>query len=108
MEREVNGELPFLDMKVIRTEGKLSSTWYMKPRDTRLIMNFHSESLFKYKKSAVTGFVYRIYNAFSSLKHFHENLTKAKSISKVILRGPLHTCLLLFEMQTDKCTDRMY
>ena len=80
IEREVNGELPFLDMKVIRTEGKLSSTWYTKPTDTGLIMNFHSVSPLKYKKSVVTGFVYRIYYACSSWKHFHESLTKAKSI----------------------------
>ena len=55
IEKEVNGELPFLDMRVIRIEEKLSSTCYTKPTDTRLIMNFHSVSPFKYKKSVVSG-----------------------------------------------------
>ena len=57
IEKEVNGELLFLDMKVIQTEGKLSFTWYTKSTDTGLIMNFHSVSPLKYKKSVVTGFV---------------------------------------------------
>ena len=80
IEKEVNGELPFLDMKVLRSNGKLSSTWYTKPTDTGLIMNFHAVSPIKYKKSVVTGFVHRIYRACSSWKYFHESLTKAKSI----------------------------
>ena len=70
IEKEVNGELSFLDMKVIRNEGKLSSTWYTKPTDTGLIMNFHSVSPLKYTKSVVTGFVYRILSCMQFLETF--------------------------------------
>ena len=42
IERENNGAIPFLDMKVMNNEGKLSSTWYNKPTDTGLIMNLHA------------------------------------------------------------------
>ena len=48
-EREVDGKLPFLDMMIINTNGRLSSTWYNKPTDTGLIMNFHALAPKKYK-----------------------------------------------------------
>ena len=34
VETEQDGELPFLDMKLINLNGHLSSTWYNKPTDT--------------------------------------------------------------------------
>ena len=42
IERETNGAIPFLDMKIMNDAGTLSSTWYNKPTDTGLIMNFHA------------------------------------------------------------------
>ena len=80
IEMEQNGELPFLDMKLCRKDGKLSSNWYYKPTDTGLIMNFHALAPIKYKRSVVTGFVYRIFRACSSWSLFHESLEKAKQI----------------------------
>ena len=80
IEMEQNGELPFLDMKLCRKDGRLSSNWYYKPTDTGLIMNFHALAPIKYKRSVVTGFVYRIFRACSSWSLFHESLKKAKQI----------------------------
>ena len=76
------GELPVLDMKIIhdRTTGKLESTWYSKPTDTGLIMNFHALAPKRYKRSVVSGFVYRIHRACSSWSLFHESLEKAKRV----------------------------
>ena len=34
LERETNGGLSFLDMRVINNNGALESTWYTKPTDT--------------------------------------------------------------------------
>ena len=42
IEKPNDGAIPFLDMKIINENGHLSSTWYTKPTDTGLIMNFHS------------------------------------------------------------------
>ena len=67
-------------MKIKNCEGKLSSTWYSKPTDTGLIMNFHSLAPKKYKRSVVSGFVHRIYRACSNWTLFHESLEKAKTI----------------------------
>ena len=80
IETEVDGALPFLDMKVMRSNCKLSSTWYCKPTDTGLIMNFHALAPSKYKRSVVCGFVHRIFRACSSWMHFHTSLTRAKDI----------------------------
>ena len=60
--------------------GELSSTWYNKPTDTGLIMNYHSLAPKRYKRSVVSGFVYRIYRACSNWNNFHVSLEKAKRI----------------------------
>ena len=80
IETESNGTLPFLDMLVHNVEGSLSSSWYRKPTDTGLTLNFHSLSPMKYKKSVIIGFVYRIYRACSSWEFIHLGLEQAKEI----------------------------
>ena len=59
---------------------ELSATWYTKPTDTGLIMNFHAFAPQKYKISVVSGFVHRIYRACSTWSNFHISLEKAKQI----------------------------
>ena len=80
IETEKEGQLPFLDMKIIRSNCRLSSTWYCKPTDTGLIMNFHALAPLKYKRSVVTGFVHRIFRACSTWEHFHASLERAKRV----------------------------
>ena len=69
-------------MKILhdRDTGKLQSTWYSKPTDTGLILNFHALAPKRYKRSVVSGFVYRIYRACSSWALFHDSLEKAKRV----------------------------
>ena len=80
MELEQEGKIPFLDMLLIRKNNKITSTWYCKPTDTGLVMNFHALAPKRYKKSVVSGFVHRIFRACSSWILFTESLEKAKSI----------------------------
>ena len=80
IEREENGSIPFLDMRIIHSNGQLSSTWYNKPTDTGLIMNYHALAPKKYKRSVVSGFVYRIYRACSSWQYFHDSMERAKRV----------------------------
>jgi len=49
-EMEQNGKIAFLDMEIIHTGLELSSTWYVKPTDTGLIMNYHALSPKRYKR----------------------------------------------------------
>ena len=82
LEREENNKLPFIGMEIIHDPetGRLSSTWYTKPTDTGLIMNYHSLAPKRYKRSVVSGFVHRLYRCCSSWHNFHDSLTKAKHI----------------------------
>ena len=83
IEREINGEIPFLDMMLMNEEGKLSSRWYNKPTDTGLILNYHALAPRRYKKSVVAGFVYRIHRCCSTWKWFHASIEKAKVILEI-------------------------
>ena len=80
IEREIDSTIPFLDMKIERSQGKLSSKWYTKPTDTGLTLNFHSLTPLKYKKSVVSGLIHRVHRACSNWHNFHESLKKAKII----------------------------
>ena len=82
LEREKNGELPVLDMKILHKHStwNLEWTWYSKPTDTGLIMNYHALAPRRYKRSVVTGFVHRFYRACSIWPLFHQSLKKAKRI----------------------------
>ena len=65
LEVEQNGKLSFLDICIEHHESTLSSTWYCKPTDTGLILNFHAMAPKRYKRSVIQGFVYQIYRACS-------------------------------------------
>jgi len=82
LDKGKDDRLPSLDMSILHHENKLSSTWYVKPSDTGLIMNFHSVAPMQYKRSVVSGFVHRILRACSSWENFHESLMRAKTILK--------------------------
>ena len=81
-EMEENHRLPYIGMEIIPDPktGVLSSTWYTKPTDTGLIMNYHAVAPRRYKHSVVAGFVHRIHRACSSWSNFHDSLEKAKHI----------------------------
>ena len=82
VEREIDGKIPVLDMMILHdhADGHLESTWYSKPSDTGLTMNYHALAPKRYKRSVVSGFVYRIYRSCSTWQHFHHSLDKAKQI----------------------------
>ena len=81
IERQVNGRIPFLDMQIIcDPRGNLSSTWYNKPTDTGLILNYHALAPRRYKRSVVSGFVHRIARACSTWENFHISMEKAKQV----------------------------
>ena len=80
MEREIDRTISFLSMLLIRNERKLTSTWYSKPTDTGLVMNFHALAPKRYKRAVVSGFVHRIYQSCSNWTNFSESLQRAKAI----------------------------
>ena len=80
IERENDGRLPFLDLCIVHTGKSAHTTWYTKPTDTGLVMNFHAQSPKKYKRAVVQGLVHRIYRACSTWEAFTESILRAKSI----------------------------
>ena len=78
IERENDGRLPFLDMEIIHVGNRLSSTWYVKPTDTGLIMNYYALAPKRYKKSVVQSFVHRIHRCCSSKENMMLSLERAK------------------------------
>ena len=79
-ETETESSISFLDMIIHNDGGKLSSSWFRKPTDTGLTLNFHALSPIKYKRSVVISFVHRIYRSCSSWAHFHDGITDAITI----------------------------
>ena len=64
MEEEIEGSIPFLDMRIHHLpNGHLEGSWYMKPTETNVTLNFQSLAPLKYKRSTVISFVHRIFNA---------------------------------------------
>ena len=80
IEVEQEGRLLFLDICILHVDSHLHSTWYTKPTDTGLVMNFHALALKRYKKSVVEGLVGRVYRACSHWKYFDASLDKAKDM----------------------------
>ena len=80
IERETDGRLPFLDLCIVHTNDDLYTTWYTKPTDTGLVMNFHAIAPRKYKRAVVQGLVYQIYRSCSKWQAFHDSIQRAKVI----------------------------
>ena len=55
MERELEGRLPFLDLCIVHAGSEVYTTWYTKPTDTGLVMNFHSLAPRMYKRAVNQG-----------------------------------------------------
>ena len=79
-ELEKDGIISFLDMLIHNCNGLLSSSWFRKPTDTGLTLNYHALAPTKYKKSVVTSFIHRIYRACSTWQRFHNGISSAKEI----------------------------
>ncbi|XP_046863266.1 uncharacterized protein LOC124457010 [Xenia sp. Carnegie-2017] len=73
-ELEKDNTLPFLDVKITRSNGKFSTSVYRKPTFTGLFTNFHSFIPIQYKRSLISSLLHRIFNLCSSYEHFHTEL----------------------------------
>ena len=80
IEMEENGKIPFLDIEISHVGNRLSSTWYVKPTDTGLIMNYHALAPKRYKKSVVQSFVHRIHRCCSTWENVTSSIQRAKEV----------------------------
>ena len=70
--------IPFLDMRLSRTNGCVSTGWYTKPTDTGLYLSFHALAPKKYKRNIVEGTVHRLHHCTSTWEAFHVALATFK------------------------------
>ena len=77
MEKEKENKSSFLDIEVIRKQGKFTTTIYRKPT---IYSNFESFLASVYKFVMVYNLVYRGFRICSSWKQFHTELTFVKGI----------------------------
>ena len=79
-ETQVNGSMPFLDMKLELKQGKMATFWYQKPTDTGLILQFRALAPMVYKKDIIEGTVYWVFNSTSISEKFAEGDDSAMKI----------------------------
>ena len=77
-ELEKNGKL--LDIEIIRSNGKFSTSVYRKPTFTALFTNFHSFVLLVYKGPLVCCLLHRIFHLCSSYENFHAELKVVRKL----------------------------
>ena len=69
-----------MDIELHHIGQRIESTWYTKPTNSGLTLNYHAIAPRKYKRSVVRSFVNRIFNACSTWELFHESMEEAKGI----------------------------
>ena len=81
-EAEVDNALPFLDVHVIRQEGKFVTSIYRKPTFSGVYTNYNSFLPEIYKINLISTLLFRIYTICSSWSSIHDEIQKLKSILK--------------------------
>lgn len=73
IEEEVNQQIPFLDLLIIRDGAKLTTKWYSKPCASNRMLDYKSNHLNNLKINTAYGFVNRVFSLSDS--KFHKELT---------------------------------
>ena len=87
-DNEVDFKLPFLDMNIERSGGKLSTSVYRKPTFTGLLSKYDSFAPILYKKNLISTLVFRSFKLSSDYFKFSTDL---EFITKI-----LHEIVYLF------------
>ena len=80
METQKENKLSFLDVEVIREQGKFTTTIYRKPTFSGVYSNFESFLSSVYKLGMVYTLVYRCFRICSNWAQFHSELIYLKGI----------------------------
>ena len=74
MEKEKHNKLPFLDLLIEKTNGKLETSIYRKPTFSGLGINYLSACFRKYKINSIKTLLHRAYNLTSTYWNFHTEI----------------------------------
>ena len=81
-EIEADKTLPFLDIKIQRSNGSFVTSVYRKPTFTGLFTNFESFIPLVFKKGLIYTLMFRYFKLSSSYDIFHAELEKLKTLLK--------------------------
>ena len=79
-ENEVNNSLPFLDVKVIRSNHQFVTSIYRKPTFSGVYTNYSSYIPDLYKQNLVSTLLFRIFTVCSSWELMHREVESLKLI----------------------------
>ena len=81
MEKEKNGQLPYLDTLLIRTDNTVKLDWYQKPMASGRIINFLSKHPKNIIYNTASNFINRVLQISDKIYH-HKNKVKIREILK--------------------------
>lgn len=79
VEMENNGEIPYLDMTIIRDDERLITNWYTKATSSGRMINYHSTQPQQMKLNTALNLIKKV-NHISDDKYKKENIRKVKEI----------------------------
>lgn len=79
IEREVDNQIPFLDMELIRDGGSILTNWYTKPMSSGRILNYKSDHVHSQKINTASELIRRA-SSLSSPPYKNQALEKAKRL----------------------------
>ena len=85
MEIEVEGKLPFLEMRIIREENTIHTEVYRKPTNKGILLHYQSHTDERYKRSLLRTMLHRAHRLSSSMNAFTQKCKKNLSGCFLIL-----------------------
>lgn len=82
VEKEVDGNIPFLDVSVTRDSSSVQTTVYRKPTFSNVLLNFQSTAPRSWKHGLILCLLKRGYNLSSSWSAFHSEVSFLRSLFK--------------------------
>ena len=80
LEVENGNQLPFLDVKVCRKEGRFVTSLYRKRTFSGVYLNYKSFVPTEFKHGLIFTLLFRAYTLSSNYESFHEEIVRLKTI----------------------------
>jgi len=80
LDRDEEGSLPFLDMRLSHAHNGVMTRWYRKPTDTGLLLSAKSLAPRSFKRGMVIGGFHRIFNVSPTREVFLEGVEEFRGI----------------------------
>ena len=80
VEEEVDNSLPFLDIKITREGGKLTTSIYRKKTFSGVYVNYNSFLPRDYKRGLISTLLHRAYTICSDYNKLHQEISRLKTI----------------------------